>query len=58
MEIWNLDGQKQFDTLIQANLKYILTDFAEVLRPLTLDDVDALNQSLRRQAHKSSSLIC
>ena len=42
MEIRDLDGQKQFDALIHADLKYISTDFGEVLRTLTPDDVGAL----------------
>ena len=42
LEIPDLEAQTQFDTLIQADLKYILGDFSEVLRPLTADDMDAL----------------
>ena len=42
MGIRNLDGQKQFNKLIRADLKYIATDFAEVLRTLTPDDVGEL----------------
>ena len=42
LEIPDLEAQTQFDTLIQADLKYILGDFSEVLRPLTADDIDAL----------------
>lgn len=42
VEIRDLDTQAQFEELIRADLKFILTDFAEVLRPATLSDVDAL----------------
>ncbi len=42
MEIRNLPGQKQIETLIQADLKDILLDFSHVLKPLTADDVSAL----------------
>jgi hypothetical protein len=37
-----LDTQAQFDELIRANLKYILSDFKEVLRIPTPHDVDAM----------------
>ncbi|HEY8095095.1 MAG TPA: hypothetical protein VIE65_03255, partial [Methylobacter sp.] len=43
MELNNLDALSQYETLIRANLKFILTaDFAEILRPPTSDDVDIL----------------
>ena len=42
MEIRNLDGQKQFNKLIRADLKYIATDFADVLGTPTPDDVREL----------------
>ena len=42
VELQDLDTQAQFDTLIRADLESILTDFAEVLRPPTPHDVDAL----------------
>jgi hypothetical protein len=42
LELRNLDSQAQFDELIGADLKSIQPDFAEMLRPPTPDDVDAL----------------
>ena len=42
IEIRDLDARTQFDTLIQADLKYILGDFSEVLRPLMAEDIDTL----------------
>ena len=42
IEIRNLQGRNQFEALIQADLPEILLDFAEVLRPLTAEDVDSL----------------
>ena len=42
VELQQLEAQKQFDTLIQADLEYILDDFSEVLRPLTANDIDVL----------------
>ncbi|MFH0727771.1 MAG: hypothetical protein V2B19_15700 [Pseudomonadota bacterium] len=44
VEIRDLPPKTQFDELIRTDLKYIQTDFAEVLRPPTPDDVDALIQ--------------
>ena len=42
MELRNLDAQDQFDELIHADLKYISTNFAKILRPPTPADVDGL----------------
>lgn len=42
MEIRDLDAQAQFDELIHADLKYISTNFAKILRPPTPTDVDVL----------------
>ena len=42
IELQDLEAPTQFDTLIQADLKFILPDFIEVLRPLTTDEIDAL----------------
>ena len=42
IEIRNLQGRRQVEALIKADLPEILLDFAEVLRPLTADDVDSL----------------
>ena len=42
VEIRDLDAQDQFDELIHADLKYISTNFAEILRPPTPADVDVL----------------
>ena len=42
MEIRDLDAQAQFDELIHANLKYISTNFAKILRPPTSANVDVL----------------
>ena len=42
MEVRDLEAQAQYHTLIQADLKYILRDFSEILRPLNSDDIDAL----------------
>ena len=42
LEVRNLEAQTQFGTLIRADLKYILRDFSEILRPLTQNDVDVL----------------
>ena len=42
IELRNLDAQDQFDELIHADLKYISTNFAKILRPPTPNDVDGL----------------
>jgi hypothetical protein len=42
VELRDLDAQTQFDALIRAGLKFILTNFAEVLRPPTPAYVDTL----------------
>ena len=42
LEIRDLDVQAQFDELIHADLESISVQFANVLRPPTPDDVDAL----------------
>lgn len=42
VEIRDLDAQDQFDKLIHADLKYISTKFAKILRPPTPADIDAL----------------
>lgn len=42
VELKELDVRTQFDTLISADLKFIWTDFEEILRVPTPDDVDAL----------------
>ena len=42
VEVQDVGAPTQFDTLIQADLKFILPDFIEVLRPLTTDEIDAL----------------
>ena len=42
LEIKDLDAQAQYDTLIRADLKSILTGFAEILRSPTPEDVDIL----------------
>ena len=52
MEIRNLSGRKQFETLINADLPIILLDFAEVLRPLTPDDMDALIRRFEATSQK------
>lgn len=54
VELRDLDPQAQFDELIRADLRFILTDFAEVLRPPSPGDVDALiarysSSSLKQQ---------
>ena len=42
IELRNLDAQDQFDELIHADLKYISTKLAKILRPPTPNDVDVL----------------
>jgi len=42
LEIMDLDPQAQIDRLIQADLKFIVTDFDELIRYPTPNDVDAL----------------
>ena len=42
IELRNLDAQDQFGELIHADLKYISTKFAKILRPPTPNDVDGL----------------
>ena len=54
IELRNLDAQDQFDELIHADLKYISTKFAKILRPPTPADVDVLiaryaDDSLKQQ---------
>jgi hypothetical protein len=52
LEIRDLEARTQFDTLIQANLKYNPDDFFEVLRPLVADDIDALIDGCHRGTQK------
>lgn len=40
LEIRDLDARSQFEKIIHADLKYISTDFAVLLRPLTSDDMN------------------
>ncbi len=42
IEIRNLTGREQVETLIQANLPDIMLDFSNVLRPLTSEEATAL----------------
>ncbi len=42
LELRDLDAQMQIRTLIEADLKFIPTDFSEILRQPTPSDVDAL----------------
>ena len=42
LEILDLDAKNQFARIVDADLKVISVDFADVLRPLTLEDVDGL----------------
>lgn len=42
IEIRNLPGREQVETLIQANLPDIMLDFSNVLRPLTSEEATAL----------------
>ena len=52
MEIWNLDARQQVDTLIQANLEFLLERISEILRPLTSEDVDVLIDSYNTGSSK------
>ena len=52
LEIRDLEARTQFDALIQADLKYILDDFSEVLRPLTANDIDGLIDCYHRGTQK------
>ena len=52
LEIRDLEARTQFDTLIQANLKYNPDDVSEVLRPLVADDIDALIDGCHRGTQK------
>ncbi|MYB26932.1 MAG: restriction endonuclease [Candidatus Dadabacteria bacterium] len=42
MEVLNMRAQEQFYTLIKANLKYIHSDFTEILLSPTSEDIDKL----------------
>ena len=52
MEVLHLDAQAQVDTIVQADLKCIESDFSTVLRPLTPDDIDALIDCYRPGSKK------
>ncbi len=42
MEVLNMQAQEQFDILIKTNLKYIYSDFTEILLTPTSEDIDKL----------------
>ena len=42
LEIVDLEAKEQFERVVDADLKLISVDFADVVSPLTLDDVDSL----------------
>lgn len=48
LEISNLDGKNQFEKIIDADLKFISTDFPIILRPLTPNDADYLVTRYKR----------
>ena len=52
VEVQDLDAPIQFDTLIKADLKFILRDFTKVLHPLTSDDIDSLINCYYRGTQK------
>lgn len=52
VEVQDLDAPIQFDTLIKADLKFILRDFTKVLRQLTSDDIDSLINCYHRGTQK------
>ena len=55
VEVRDLEAQIQFNTLIQADLQFILRDFSEVLHPLNSDDIDALIDRYRQGPQKKQS---
>ena len=42
LDILDADARTQFERIIDADLKFISIDFAQILHPLTLEDVDGL----------------
>ena len=52
IEIYNLDAVHQFEKVIDADLKFISTNFGIVLRSLTSDDVDHLVSRYRNGTDK------
>ena len=61
IEIRNLPGRNQIEALIQADLTEILTDFVEVLKALTAEDVDSLirqyDSATRKERHDLLKLL-
>lgn len=63
LEVRDMDAQAQFETLIRADLEFILRDFSIVLRPLAKDGIDTLiNQydlgTPKQQVNLLSLLSC
>ena len=52
MEVLNMQAREQFDTLIKANLKYISSDFTEILLTPTSEDIDKLIFHYSRGSYK------
>ena len=61
IEIRNLPGRNQIEALKQADLTEILTDFVEVLKALTAEDVDSLirqyDSATRKERHDLLKLL-
>lgn len=55
LEIRQQEAQSQFNTLIDANLEFILRDMAEILRPPSSDDIDALITKYSRSSSKKKN---
>ena len=51
-------GGTRVEALIQADLADIALDFAEVLRPLTADDLTALINRYDRRRTEAAAVIC
>ncbi|MDE0159904.1 MAG: hypothetical protein OXI02_01630 [Candidatus Dadabacteria bacterium] len=52
MEVLDMRAQEQFDTLIKADLKYISSDFTEILLTPTSEDIDKLISCYSNGSHK------
>ena len=52
MEVLNMQAREQFDTLIKANLKYIYSDFTEILLTPTSEDIDKLISYYSKGSYK------
>lgn len=59
MEVLDMRAQEQFDTLIKADLKYISSDFAEILLIPTSEDIDKLISYYSNGSYKQKyDMLC